>query len=146
MDCNPLKLISQLPALYEAKGLLPTFVTSLTPNHPNPAMEQNLPNYIYGHYAAQNREEMGAAISKHVRDLDATDFGEMLNVYDKIWDGFSPISVPKPVPKPLEMIKKLEARKAQEKATEKEKALEEGRSECCDFLNTLLPSMQYALR
>ena len=93
-------------------------------------MEQNARNYNHGHYAAQNREEMGEAISRHSDKLDARQFGEMLDLYDKEkW-----LSLPSTVvSEPLEMIKKLQARR-----DKKENTTETGLRECCDFLNNLI--------
>ena len=62
-------------------------------NHTNPEMEQDAPNY-----------PIGAAISRHVRSLDAQEFSEMLDGYDK--DYLNPLSSIT-VSEPAEMIKKL---------------------------------------
>jgi len=94
------------------------------PNHANPAMEQNAQNYNHGHYASE---------------LNAEQFGEMLDVYDKNHSHYlSSINVPAPV----EMTQKIKAQKKKanktaQKVTEEEK-IEPGLKECCGFLNNLI--------
>lgn len=100
----------------------------------NPAMEEDPQNNTHGHYAPQNRDEMGVAMSKYERQLDAEGFGEILDAYDNKMHLHVLSSIK--VPKPVEMLDKLEI--------QNKKSPEEGLSECCEFLNhlvTLLPSM-----
>jgi len=99
-------------------------------------MEQNTQDYDLGHYAAQNREEMGAAISRRSTELDAKQFGEKLDVYDKDHELLlSSIAVTTPV----KMLKKLAAqKKKRDKTTEKEAGLRE----CCGFLNDLIEQLR----
>jgi len=86
-------------------------------------MEPNAGNYNPGHYAVQNREELGRALSKGTLDLSAKQFGE-LDAYDKEkWNKHPSIDVPKP--------------KHMKKTTGRKKMPEEQR-EYCDYLNTLI--------
>ena len=89
-------------------------------------MEQNAQNNIHGHYTAQNREEVGAAISKYTSQLNAEQFGKTLDVYDKDKKHLEMLSSVT-VLEPLKMIEKLKAQKKNA-----------GLRECCDFLNTLI--------
>ena len=101
----------------------------------SPVMDQNPQNNIHGHYAPHNREEMGLALSHYEHKLGAEEFSAMFDAYDK--NMHSSVLAYNEVPRPIKMLRKLKARNT-------EKALEEGRSECCDLLNhltTLLPSM-----
>jgi len=97
-------------------------------------MELKTPNYIIGHYAAQNREEieeMGAAITRNLCKLDSTQFEAVLDVYDQSWYERPELHVPKPAT----MIAKLEARKNK---TGKASVQEDGLGECCEYLNELM--------
>ena len=96
-------------------------------------MMQDAPNYHHDHYAAQNRKEMGAAISKHLMTLNAQEFAKMLDMYDK--DYLHPLSSIA-VPEPVEMIKKLIPQKKRTDETEETTAA--ALRECCGFLNTLI--------
>ena len=91
-------------------------------------MELKTPNYIN---ADQNREEMGAAISKNSRELDSTQFQTVLDGYDRSWYNMVSLSVPKPDT----MIAKLKARKNK---TGKGRVQEDGLGECCKYLNELM--------
>jgi len=112
-------------------------------------MELKTPTYINGHYAAQNREEMGVALSKNSCELDSAQFEEVLDVYDQGWHTM-PSWV---VPKPDKMIAKLLARKdkkgrarVQDKTdgarvqdkTDGARVQEDGIGECCKYLNELM--------
>jgi hypothetical protein len=90
------------------------------------------PTYINGHYAAQNRDEMGAAISKNSCELDSAQFKEVLDVYDKSWH-YTDMQLL--VPKPDTMIAKLKARKNK---TGGARVPEDGLGECCEYLNRLM--------
>ena len=89
------------------------------------------PTYINGHYAAQNREEMAAALSKNSCGLGSAQFKEVLDVYDQSWHKM-PSWV---VPKPDTMIAKLLARKNK---TGEARVQEDGLGECCEYLNGLM--------
>ncbi len=92
-------------------------------------MALKTPNYINVHYAVQNREEMGAAISKNSCELDSAQFKAVLDVYDQSW-----LSLPVPK-KPDTMIAKLKARK---KKAGEARVQEDGLGECCEYLNELM--------
>ena len=100
-------------------------------------MALKTPSYITGHYAAQNREEMGAAISKNSCKLDSAQFKAVLDVYDQSWHKMPSL----PIRKPDTMIATL---KAQKNKKDKARVQEDGLGECCEYLNELmgrLPSM-----
>ena len=103
-------------------------------------MEPNAENYNSGHYAVQNREERGRALSGDTLELSAEKFQEELDIYDKEEClQLSSIRVPKP-----KDMKKTTGRKetAQEKTPKQQR-------EYCDYLNTLiglLPCTYYVLR
>ena len=129
-------LISQLPASNGSLFLLVTklphqpLCDQLDPNpNPDSAMALKTPNYINVHYAVQNREEMGAAISKNSCELDSAQFKAVLDVYDQSW-----LSLPVPK-KPDTMIAKLKARK---KKAGEARVQEDGLGECCEYLNELM--------
>ena len=106
----------------------------LDPNpHPHLAMVLKTPTYLNSHYAAQNRKEMGAAISKNSCELDSTQFKAVLDVYDQSWHKHKMSSLF--VPNPDTMIAKLKARKNQ---IGKVHIQEEGLGECCEYLNELM--------
>ena len=58
----------------------------------------------HDHCAAQNQEELGKAITKHLSELGAQQFGRLLDVYDE--DHLSRLS-PITVPEPKEMVDQL---------------------------------------
>lgn len=90
-----------------------------------------------GHYAAQDREEVGAAIPKRTSEVNQERFEKMLDFYDKYeWR-----QLRSDVPEPLEMIRKLEekiARKKKGETTQEERT--GAQRACCDFLNGLITS------
>ena len=104
-------------------------------------MEPNAGDYKPGHYAVQNREERGRALSGEPLELNAGKFREELDGYNKDkWLQLLSIHVPKP--------KNMEKTTGQ---AQKEKSLEDkmAQREYCDYLNTLirlLPCMYYVLR
>ena len=94
-------------------------------------MALKTPNYLNPHYAAQNREEMGAAIFKNTCELDSAQFNAVLDVYDQSWHKIPSL----PISKPDTMIAKLKARKNK---TGKARVQEDGLDECCKYLNKLM--------
>ena len=114
-------------------------------------MEQN------NHYATQNRKELGVAISKNLDELDAQQFGEMLDLYDKDqWTSLSSITVPEPK-KMINEFKKLKSSKKRRRSkTNKNKsagketaevveASAAAQSACCDFLNELIELLPHGI-
>ena len=114
--------------------LIPTIATS----HSNPAMEQKTKKYRVGHYAVQNREEVGAAIFKNASKVKMEEFANILDIYDEARG-------PQPISPPVEMIQELVKIDREEKKGETtQEKMKRSQSACCDLLNGLiglLPSM-----
>jgi hypothetical protein len=91
------------------------------------------PNYKPPHYAAQNREELGKALSRDTLELSAEKFHERLDQYDHInWCQLNKPDVPKPN---ITSQKQTTAEKQKEEKVDMPIATQR---EFCDYLNRVI--------